>query len=392
MIYLDNAATSWPKPPEVADAMLRFLRDIGASPGRSGHALANEAERVRLDAREAVAELFGLRDPLRVIFTANATTALNLVLHGLLTPGSHVVTTGLEHNAVMRPLHALEARGVSVAVVPGKSDGSLTAAAIEGQLQPATRLIVVNHASNVCGTVLPLREIGALARRHGVPLLVDAAQSGGCWPLDIVADHVDLLAFSGHKGLLGPTGTGGLVISEEFDVRRLPPFIQGGTGSRSEHEQQPDFLPDKYEAGTPNSVGLAGLAAGVRYVLRRGVAAVCAYEQNLTQRLVAGLRGIPGVRVRGPEDTRRQIAVVAFTVAGRACSEVAHELEQRFSVLCRPGLHCAPRAHQTLGTLPGGTLRFAPGLFNGVDEIDATVAAVAQVADSAGPPRPTDVR
>jgi cysteine desulfurase family protein len=389
MTYLDNAATSWPKPPEVAEAMLRFLRDVGASPGRSGHALANEAERLRLDAREAVAALFGLPNPLRIIFTANATTALNLVLHGLLTPGDHVVTTGLEHNAVMRPLHALASRGVSVTVVPGGPDGALRAGDIEPHLMPQTRLLVVNHASNVCGTVLPLREIGVLARRHGVPLLVDAAQTGGCWPIDIVADQVDLLAFSGHKGLLGPTGTGGLVINEEFDIRRLPPLIQGGTGSRSEHEQQPDFLPDKYEPGTPNSVGLAGLAAGVRYVLGRGVAAARDYEQELTRRLVTGLRGIPGVRVLGPMDTRCQVAVVAFIVAGRGCSEVAHELEQQFGVLCRPGLHCAPRAHQTLGTLPGGTLRFAPGLFNTLDEIDAVVAAVALIAESVEPPRPT---
>ncbi len=379
MIYLDNAATSWPKPPEVADAMLRFLRDVGANPGRSGHALANEAERIRLDAREAVAELFGLRDPLRVVFTANATTALNLVLHGLLTPGSKVVTTGIEHNAVMRPLRTLESRGVSVTVVPCRPDGSLTAAALEEHLRPTTRLLVVNHASNVCGTVLPLREIGVLASQRGIPLLVDAAQTGGCWPIDANRDHVELLAFSGHKGLLGPTGTGGLVIGEDFDVQRLPALIQGGTGSRSEHDEQPDFLPDKYEAGTPNIVGLAGLVASVRYVLRRGVASIREYEQELTQRLVAGLRRIAGVRVIGSEDVSRQIAVVAFTVAGRACSEVAHELEQRFGILCRPGLHCAPLAHRTLGTLPAGTLRFAPGVFNTADQIDAALVAVAQV-------------
>ncbi|HNQ24356.1 MAG TPA: aminotransferase class V-fold PLP-dependent enzyme [Phycisphaerae bacterium] len=383
MIYLDNAATSWPKPPGVADAMVRFLRDVGASPGRSGHALANEAERIRLDAREAVAELLGLRNPLRVVFTANATAALNLVLHGLLTPGAHVVISGMEHNAVMRPLRSLETGGAAVTIVPCGADGALTAADIEEYLRPTTRLLVVNHASNVCGTVQPVGEIAALARRHGIALLVDAAQTGGCRPIDVTGDGIDLLAFSGHKGLLGPTGTGGLVIHEDFDIDRLPALIQGGTGSRSEHERQPDFLPDKYEAGTPNIVGLAGLAAGVRFVLERGVEAIRRHEQDLTGRLLAGLREIAGVRILGPQDAGQRAAVVSFTVAGRASSDVAYELEQRFGVLCRPGLHCAPLAHRTLGTLPGGTVRFAPGLFNTVEQIAAAVDAVREVAGAA---------
>jgi len=380
MIYLDNAATSWPKPDGVADAMVRFLRDVGANPGRSGHALANAAERVRLDAREAVAALFGLSDPFRVVFTAGATSAINLVLHGLLTPGAHVVTTGVEHNAVMRPLRALESRGVSITIVPCRPDGSLDAAGIEGCVTPATRLIVINQASNVCGTVLPVREIGTLAQARGIPLLVDAAQTAGVWPIHIDADGVDLLAFCGHKGLLGPTGTGGLAIRESFDIDRLPPLIQGGTGSRSEREVHPDFLPDKYEAGTPNIVGLAGLAASTRYVLARGVEAIRRHEQDLTARLLAGLRGIPGVQVYGTGRGSASRAVVSFNIAGRTCAEVASSLEQDFGVLCRPGLHCAPAAHRTLGTLPSGTLRFAPGLFTTAEEIDRAVGAVRRVA------------
>lgn len=380
MIYLDNAATSWPKPDGVADAMVRFLRDVGANPGRSGHALANAAEHVRLDAREAVAALFNLSDPFRVIFTAGATSAINLVLHGLLTPGAHVVTTGIEHNAVMRPLRGLEARGVSVAVVPCRPDGSLEVTSVEQCLTPATRLIVINHASNVCGTVLPVRDIGALARSRGIPLLVDAAQTAGAWPIDLGADPIDLLAFCGHKGLLGPTGTGGLAISESFDIDRLPPLIHGGTGSRSEQDVQPDFLPDKYEAGTPNIVGLAGLAASVRYVLARGVDVIRRHEQGLAARLIAELKDIAGVQVYGTGDATRQVAVVSFNIAGRTCAEVASSLEQGFGVLCRPGLHCAPVAHRTLGTLPGGTVRFAPGLFTTSDEIERTVDAVRRVA------------
>ena len=230
MIYLDNAATSWPKPDCVATAMLRYLHEVGANPGRSGHRLSNEAERIRFDAREEVAKLFGVSNPIRVVFTCNATAALNLVIQGLLQPGAHVFTTGMEHNAVMRPLRALEQRGVSISIVPCRSDGSLDVATLAEYIRPSTRLIIANHASNVCGTVLPICEIGALAREHGIPFLLDAAQTGGCWPIDIQTDNVDLLAFTGHKGLLGPSGTGGLVIHENFDLESLPPLIYGGYG------------------------------------------------------------------------------------------------------------------------------------------------------------------
>jgi len=380
MIYLDNAATSWPKPESVAEAMTRFLHDIGATPGRSGHRLAHAAERVRFQAREAVAELFGATDPLRVVFTINATTAINLVLFGLLAPGSHVVTTGMEHNAVMRPLRALERRGVQVSIVPCGPDGTLDPATVPHCFRPNTQLVVVNHASNVCGTVLPVREIGALARKAGIPLLVDAAQTGGAWPIDLRRDNIDLLAFSGHKGLLGPSGTGGLVFGPEFDVKRLPPLIHGGTGSRSEHEVQPDFLPDKYEAGTPNTVGLAGLAAGVRWVLERGVTCIREHEAALLGRLLDGLRAVPGVRVFGTLDVRTQTAVVAFALVGKSPDTVAQALDERFGILCRPGLHCAPLAHRTLGTAPLGTVRFSPGPFTSVDEVEQAVCAVRELA------------
>ncbi len=383
LTYLDNAATSWPKPDEVAAAMMRYLRDVGASPGRSAHRLANAAEHIRLDAREAVAELIGLRDPLRVIFTGNATTALNLVLFGLLEPGTHVVTSAIEHNAVMRPLRALESRGVGVTVVPCGPDGALRAADVEAALRRETRLIVMNHASNVCGTVLPVREIGVIARRHGVPLLVDAAQTVGVWPLDLGADHIDLLAFTGHKGLLGPPGVGGLAFGERFDVARLPPLVHGGTGSRSEHEVQPEFLPDKYEAGTPNAVGLAGLAAGARHVLQRGIADIRRHEQALTKLLLEGLAGLPGVTVQGTREAARQTAVVSFTVAGCSASHIAAQLDEEFGVLCRPGLHCAPQAHRTLGTLPGGTVRFSPGLFTTEADIGYALDGLRRLAAEA---------
>ncbi len=381
MIYLDNAATSWPKPDIVHETMSRYMREIGASPGRSGHRLANEAERIRLDAREAIAELVGLSDPMRVIFTLNATEALNLVMQGLLQPGAHAITTGMEHNSVMRPLRALEQRGVSISVAPCSRDGTLDPQTIDEAIRPQTRLIVVNHASNVCGTVLPIREIGAVARRHDIPFLVDAAQTAGCWPIDINDDNIDLLAFTGHKGLLGPTGTGGLAINDDFNIDMLRPLVFGGTGSRSEHEHQPDFLPDKYESGTPNIVGLAGLVAGLRYVLDRGLERIRVHEQKLTRRLIDGLYAISGVCVFGTRDPHRQTAAVSFMIDGQSASRIAHDLDERFEIMCRPGLHCAPQAHRTLGTLPNGTVRFAPGLFTTEAEIDKAVAAVAQLAE-----------
>jgi len=380
MIYLDNASTSWPKPDCVHEAMLRFMRDVGANPGRSGHRLANEAERCRLDAREAVAELFGVADPLRINFTGNGTMAINTVLWGLLTPGAHVVTTGLEHNAVMRPLRALEARGVSLSLAPCQADGTLDPAAVAELIRPQTRLVVVNHASNVCGTILPVREIGAIVRQRGVPLLVDAAQSAGIVPIDLHRDNIDLLAFTGHKGLLGPTGTGGLAFGDDFDIARLPPLIQGGTGSRSEHELQPEFLPDKYEAGTANIIGLAGLAAAVRYVLERGVEAIRANEQTLAKRLIEGLRKTSGVTVFGSSNSQRQTAVVSFNIAGASCAEIAQALDERFDIMCRPGLHCAPRAHRALGTFPAGTVRLSLGPFTTAEEVERTLAAVAELA------------
>jgi cysteine desulfurase family protein len=382
MIYLDNAATSWPKPDCVHEAMLAYMREVGANPGRSGHRLANQAERLRFDAREALAELLGVSDPMRIIFTLNATQALNLVISALLPPDAHVVVTSMEHNSVMRPVRAAEQRGASVSHAACQPDGTMAADAIEKCLRPETRLLIVNHASNVCGTVLPIREIGAIARRRGIPFLVDAAQTAGCWPINISTDNVDLLAFTGHKSLLGPSGTGGLAIHDGFDVSRLAPMTYGGTGSRSEQESQPDFLPDKYESGTPNVAGLAGLAAGVHYVLEQGVERVRERERSMTQRLIGGLKSIAGVRVLGTGSASRQTALVSFRVNGRVCSDVARDLEERFGVLCRPGLHCAPRAHRTLGTFPEGAVRFSPGLFNTEADIDEALGAVAALAEA----------
>jgi selenocysteine lyase/cysteine desulfurase len=240
--------------------------------------------------------------------------------------------------------------------------------------------VILNHASNVTGTILPVAKVGAIVRRHKVLLLVDAAQTAGVLPIDVAAMNIDLLAFTGHKGLLGPTGTGGLLLGEWVEVDDLVPLIRGGTGSRSEHEEQPDFLPDKYESGTLNAVGLAGLSAGLAYVQERGLDAIRAYEMALTRQLIAGLRAIPGITLYGPGDPARQVAVVSFTLAGWRVSDVSFRLDEDFGVLCRPGLHCAPAAHRTIGTFPEGTVRFAPGPFTTPEEIEAALEAVGRLA------------
>ncbi len=380
MIYFDNAATSWPKPPGVAEAMTHYLAEIGANPGRSGHRLAVQAARVVYGAREAVAELFGAPDPLRVVFGANATEALNLALNGLLRPGDHVVTASMEHNSVMRPLRALARAGVALTVVPCSGEGALDPADLEAAIRPDTRLIALNHASNVVGTLLPVAEAGRIARQHGLLLLVDAAQTAGAYPIDVQADAIDLLAFTGHKSLYGPMGTGGLVIGERVDAAHLEPLKRGGTGSRSEHEEQPAFLPDLCESGTPNAVGLAGLGASTRWVLGQGVERIRAHELALTGQLLAGLAAIPGVTVYGTGDAQRQTATVSFNIAGLEPSEVGLRLDDDYAIMCRVGLHCSPAAHRTLGTFPGGTVRFGLGVFNTAEQVAAALDAVAALA------------
>ncbi len=379
VIYLDHAATSWPKPPAVTEAMSDFLQRAGGNPGRSGHRLSIEAARIVYDAREAVAALFNAPDPLRVIFTLNVTHALNLALRGLLRPGDHVVTSSMEHNSVMRPLRALERQGVRLSVVPCAADGTLAVDAVARAVTPGTRLIVINHASNVTGTILPVAEIAPLAHRAGALLLVDAAQTCGVLPVDMTALGVDLLAFTGHKGLQGPPGSGGLVIADHVDVAQLEPLLRGGTGSLSEYEEQPDDLPDRYESGTPNGVGIAGLGAGVRWVMARSVDDIRQHEMSLAQVLIDGLQSMRGVTVYGTHDVQRSTAVVSFTVEGREVSDIGLRLDDEFGVLCRVGLHCAPAAHRTIGTFPRGTVRFAPGATTTVDEAHAAVDAVGRL-------------
>lgn len=380
MIYLDNAATSYPKPKEVGKAMLHFLEKVGASPGRSGHRLSIEAGRLLYQTRESLAELFNVTDPLRIIFTLNVTEAINLVLKGLLRPEDQVITSSMEHNSVMRPLRELEKRGVEVKVVPCSPQGDLDPVDIKKSIKKNTKLIVLNHSSNVIGTLLPITEVGEIARKHNILFLVDAAQTAGCYPLDIKKDNIDLLAFTGHKALFGPPGTGGLVVGERVDIKELKPLKFGGTGSQSESEEQPDFLPDIYESGTPNTVGLIGLNEGVRFILKEGVDKIHQYELELTQKLFEGLKEIPGVIVYGEDQVKDRMAVVSFNIKNQLPSEVGLRLDEEYNIMSRVGLHCAPAAHKTIGTFPTGTIRFSLSWFNTFEEVEKTILAVRKIA------------
>jgi len=379
LIYFDNAATSWPKPVGMINSMTHYSGMIGGSPGRSGHRRSLDAGRILLETREALAELFGSNDSLRMAFTKNATEALNIALLGFLHPGDHVITSSMEHNAVMRPLRFLETQGVQISVVSCSGDGRLSPEDVHAAIRPQTRLLVVTHASNVTGTIQPIAELGQIVRDHGFLFCVDAAQTAGALPIHVDEMAIDLLAFSGHKSLFGPQGTGGLYIREGIE-KHLRPLMMGGTGSRSEFERQPDFMPDKYESGTPNTIGLAGLGAGVRFVLAEGVEAIRSKEEGLTERFLRGLASLKGITVYGPPDAASRTAAVSFNIAGVSPSEAALELDERFGILCRPGLHCAPAAHRTIGTFSQGTIRFGFGYFNKDEEISFALEAIRSLA------------
>ena len=380
MIYFDNAATSYPKPKRVGQAMLYFLEKIGASPGRSGHRLSIEAGRILYRTRESLAELFNVDDPLRIIFTLNVTEALNLTLKGLLRAGDQVITSSMEHNSVMRPLRELEKRGVEVKVVPCSPQGDLDPVDIKRSIKKNTKLIVLNHGSNVIGSILPISAVGAIARDYGLLFLVDTAQTAGCYPLDVKKDNIDLLAFTGHKALFGPPGTGGLVVRERVDIKKLNPLKVGGTGSRSESEEQPDFLPDIYESGTPNTVGLSGLNEGVRFILKEGVDKIRQHELELTQKLIEGLKEISGVVVYGEDQIKDRVAVISFNIKEQLSSEVGLRLDEEYNIMSRVGLHCAPAAHKTIGTFPTGTIRFSMSWFNTFEEVEQAILAVKNIA------------
>jgi len=386
--YFDNAATSWPKPPCVHEAMVHYLDQVGANPGRAGHFRAAEAGRLVLAARRGVARLCGLENPMRVLLGPSATWGLNQAIQGLLQPGDHVVTTSMEHNSVLRPLHAMtQDETITLTVVNASPQGVIDPDDMLRAVRPETALLVVTHASNVCGALQPVGEIGQGCRRRGIPLLVDAAQTAGVVDLDMVRDGIDLLAFAGHKGLLGPTGTGGLVLADTFDEARLRPLMRGGTGSRSDSIEQPDVLPDRFESGTLNVVGLAGLAAGIEWLhgAGGGVDHLGQHERQLRRRFLdLAYDRVPGFIAYGPLGDQA-VGVASFQVVGFSASELSQILADRFGVLGRQGMHCAPLAHRALGTFPEGTLRFGFGPFNNEDQIIKAVDALATITTEVRP-------
>lgn len=380
MIYLDNAATSWPKPETVYKAVDECLRFAGGSPGRGSHGLARAADQILFEARQELAWLFKVENPAAIMFAYNATDALNIALFGLLKPGDKVVTTSMEHNAVARPLRELERRGVRLEIISGDKAGRLPLDKLAAAV-PGARAVVMGHGSNVTGGLAPLEEVGALTAKAGAVLVIDAAQTSGVEEIDVKAMGIDILAFSGHKGLLGPQGTGGVYLRPGLE---LFPLRYGGTGSQSNSDRQPDFYPDRLESGTPNTPGIAGLLAGVRFIRETGLSAIREKERELTTGLMERLAALSKVTVYGPSVTEKRTSVVSFTIEGIDCGEAAWRLDKEFGIACRSGLHCAPWAHQTIGTLQSGTIRFSPGFFNTAVDIDAAVEAVRAVALAGG--------
>jgi cysteine desulfurase family protein len=377
MIYLDNAATSYPKPEAVYQALDRFARQDLANPGRAGHKMALAAERALDDARHLLNQFFHGEGLERFIFTLNCTDALNMAFKGVLTDGDHVVTTDLEHNSVSRPLRQLELDGrITLTRVPADGCGTIDPDAIRQAITPRTRLLAVTHASNVLGSVQPVEAIGRLARERDLLFLVDAAQTAGVLPIDVQALAIDLLAFPGHKSLLGPTGTGALYVGPRARVRA---WREGGTGGDSASETQPCEFPYFLEGGTPNVLGVAGLTAGVRFVQEQGLARIHEHEVQLTERLWQRLEGLECYEVFGHREPSRRVGTLSFRNVALPAAELGGILDQAFDIAVRPGLHCAPYIHRALGTFPEGTVRVSPGPFSTADDIDLLAQALAEI-------------
>jgi cysteine desulfurase family protein len=377
MIYLDNAATSWPKPQSVIDEMARFLAEDAANPGRAGHRMAVAAERKLDDVRTQLNTLFNGAGPERVILCMNGTDALNMAIKGVVTDGDHVITTTLEHNSVSRPLQAMaDANTIEVTRVPMTVGGFIDPATIDAAIRPNTKLIAMTHASNVTGTIQPIADVGRIAREKELLFLVDAAQTAGTVPISIPDMHIDLLAFPGHKSLLGPTGTGALYVGERADLR---PWREGGTGGDSSSPTQPTLFPYWLEGGTPNTVGIAGLGAGIDHVLQHNPTKILAHEQALVARIIHALADDDRFTILGDPDPAKRVGTLAITVADLAPIEIGAILDESFQIAVRPGLHCAPYIHKELNTFPDGAVRISPGPFNTEDDIDALISAIQQI-------------
>jgi cysteine desulfurase family protein len=356
------------------------MQETGANPGRAGHRMANESGRVVYRAREAVSELFHEPDPLRVVFTKNVTESINVALFGILRPGDHVITSSMEHNSMMRPLRSLEQQGIELTVVPCSSQGLLDPDDVKAAIKNNTTMITLNHVSNVTGTIQPVAEVGRIAREHDLLFLVDSAQSAGVMDIIMEKDCIDLLGFTGHKSLFGPMGTGGLIVGNRVNTEEFRPLLKGGTGSKSDREIQPDFLPDSLESGTLNVVGIAGLLAGIRWIQEKGIDKFRTHQIRLTEKLIKGLQQLPKVTVYGTVNPEEQTATVSFSISNVSTSDACLLLDEEYDILCRVGLHCSPSSHKTIGTFPQGTIRFGLGKFNTLDEIDIAIKAIERIA------------
>lgn len=378
-LYFDNAATSWPKPSAVVKSLEAYQRTVGASAGRGAYPRAQASGDILTGCRSALAELVNAPDPGRVIFTLNCSDALNMAIHGRpWKRGDRALVTPFEHNSVLRPLHALKARaGIAIDVMPVDADGRVDLNKLPKSLRPRTKLVACVHASNVTGVVQPVSQVGAFAKRNGLPFLVDAAQSAGALPLNMTAMNIDLLAFPGHKGLLGPLGTGALVLSKQID---LEPYRQGGTGSLSEQEVQPEFFPDRLETGSHNAPGLLGLWEGVKFVRSRGVDVLRRHERGLLVQFREGLSTCSGLRFFGPASADHQVAVISLRWDDEDPRKTAARLWSQSRVMVRAGLHCAPWAHKQIGTFPQGTFRFSFGPFVTAHQVDQALSALHALA------------
>lgn len=382
-IYLDNAATSYPKAPGVGAALKHFIEQIGDNANRSGYHTPTASDEMVYETRELLAEFFNFPTPENVVFTLNITYALNILLKGSLEPGDHVVVSSMEHNAVMRPLMQLQRQGVQVSRMACDQMGRLAASTLCEHIQPNTKMVIVTHASNVSGTILPIEELGAICEERNLFFIVDTAQTAGLLEIDYQRIKADALAFTGHKGLLAPQGIGGFLISAEL-AAATDALISGGTGSLSESEEVPPYLPDKFEAGTLNLPAICGLKQAIEYVMDVGLASLRNKELRLAELLLEGLGNIKGVHIAGLPETDGRLAVVSADFEGYDNGEVAYYLQRDYAIQTRCGLHCAPSAHKTLGTFPQGTVRFSPGPFNTEAEIQHTISAVNKVLQAIG--------
>ncbi|HHW22946.1 MAG TPA: aminotransferase class V-fold PLP-dependent enzyme [Clostridiaceae bacterium] len=378
MVYLDNAATSFPKPEEVYVEMDAFMRNTCANPGRSSHEMARESAAVVMRARENIAKLFNIENPLRIGFTCNATMALNIAIHGVLKKGDHVITTAMDHNSVLRPLYELKRKGIIdyTVLMPRNQFGAIEPSSFTRAVRTNTKLIATTLSSNVTGMVLPYKEIGEIAKRRGILYLLDCSQGAGVLPVDVKNMYISLLAFPGHKGLMGPQGTGGLYVNEAVSLR---PIIQGGTGSRSSETVQPDFMPDIIESGTLNTPGIAGLNAGVEFILKTGTDNIYKKKKSLIERLYEGLAVNKRIRLYSTIEGYLNSGIIALLLEGMDSSEVANILDSKYHIAVRPGFHCAPLAHKALGTDKTGLVRLSPGYFNTHDEIQYVIKCINEI-------------